>query len=102
LVASASRRKEEAMSEAENAGGNRSASTAGRSAGERFATLEGAAGEKLREIVDSSREKIDALKSKSLEDIYRDARAYIRENPGKTVLGALAAGFLLGKILRRR
>lgn len=90
------------MSDAENAGESRSASTGGPSAADRFATLEGAAGEKLREIVDSSREKLDALKNKSLEEIYRDARAYIRENPGKTLLGALTAGFLLGKILRRR
>jgi ElaB/YqjD/DUF883 family membrane-anchored ribosome-binding protein len=102
LVAIASRRKEEAMSDAENAGGSRSASTGGRSAGDRFSTIEGAAGEKLRDIMDSSREKIGALKNKSLEEIYRDARAYVRENPGKTLLGALAAGFLLGKILRRR
>jgi ElaB/YqjD/DUF883 family membrane-anchored ribosome-binding protein len=102
LVAIASRRKEEAMSDAENAGGSRSASTGGPSAGDRFSTIEGAAGEKLREIVDASRDKLEALKRKSLEDVYRDARAYIRENPGKTLLGALAAGFLLGKILRRR
>lgn len=90
------------MSDAENAGGNRSASTGGRSPGDRFSTIESAAEEKLRGIVDSSREKIETLKRKSLEDLYRDARAYVRENPGKTLLGALAAGFLLGKILRRR
>jgi ElaB/YqjD/DUF883 family membrane-anchored ribosome-binding protein len=90
------------MTQSESAGGNRSASTGARSPGERFSTIESAAEEKIREFVDSSREQIDALKKKSLEDVYRDARAYIRENPGKTLLGALVAGFLLGKILRRR
>jgi ElaB/YqjD/DUF883 family membrane-anchored ribosome-binding protein len=87
------------------------ADSAGRPAGDRaaadhlkeaFASAGSAAREKAREIVDASRTKLDEMKKKSLEELYGDAKAYIRENPGKTLVGALVAGFLLGRLLRRR
>jgi ElaB/YqjD/DUF883 family membrane-anchored ribosome-binding protein len=67
-----------------------------------FSSVGSVAQEKAREFADFSRAKLEELKKKSLEEIYQDTKTYIRENPGKTLLGALAAGFILGKLLRRR
>jgi len=67
-----------------------------------LSSLGSAAGEKAKEILTASREKFEQIRKKSLEDLYNDTKTYIRENPGKSLLGALAAGFILGKILRRR
>ncbi len=61
-----------------------------------------AAGARIREAVDASKESFEELKKKSLEEIYNDSRDWIRKNPGKSVLGGLAVGFLLGRIFRRR
>jgi len=69
---------------------------------EAFSSLGSAAEQKAKELLTVSREKLDQMRKKSLEDLYNDTRTYIRENPGKSLLGALAAGFILGKILRRR
>ena len=69
---------------------------------EALSSLGSAAQEKARELLAASREKLEQVRKKSLEDLYNDTRTYIRENPGKSLLGALAAGFILGKILRRR
>ena len=65
-------------------------------------TLGEAAGARIREVVDASKVNFEELKKKSLEEIYRDSREWIRKNPGKSLLGGLAVGFLLGRILRRR
>jgi ElaB/YqjD/DUF883 family membrane-anchored ribosome-binding protein len=61
-----------------------------------------AAREKAKELSEISRAKLDEIKKKSLEDLYSDAKTYVRENPGKTLVGALAAGFILGRLFRRR
>ena len=44
----------------------------------------------------------DELKKKNIEDLYRDTSGWVRTNPGKTLMGALATGFVLGWLLRRR
>jgi len=67
-----------------------------------LSSLGSTAREKARELAAASRVKLDEIKKKSLEDLYNDTRTFVRENPGKTLLGALAAGFILGKLLRRR
>jgi ElaB/YqjD/DUF883 family membrane-anchored ribosome-binding protein len=85
-----------------NADGNPPGQSGSRSHVGRSASLGNAAGEKIQEILDSSHETLETLKKKSFEDLYQEARTFVRENPGKTLLGALAAGFLLGSILRRR
>ena len=36
-----------------------------------------------------------------LSTLGEQATAYIKENPGKCVMGALALGYLIGKIARR-
>ena len=67
-----------------------------------FTTLGEVAGAKVREAVDLSRGHLEELKKKSLEEIMQDGREWIRKNPGKSVLGGLALGFLLGRLFRRR
>ncbi len=69
---------------------------------EAFSSLGSAAEEKAKDLLKTSREKLGEVRKKSLDDLYEDAKTYIRENPGKTLLGALVSGFILGKILRRR
>jgi ElaB/YqjD/DUF883 family membrane-anchored ribosome-binding protein len=61
-----------------------------------------AAARKARELAEVSREKLDEIKKKSLEDLYHDSKEWVKANPGKTLVAALAAGYLLGRLLRRR
>ena len=58
--------------------------------------------EKVKGFVSASRAKLDEIKKKSLEDLYADTKTFVRDNPTKTLLGALAAGFVLGRLFRRR
>lgn len=61
---------------------------------------------------DAAREKYDATVEsvqrgyqsarKSAEDLTDDVNAYVRENPGKSVLIAAGVGFVLGLLLRGR
>ena len=67
-----------------------------------LASLGRSAEGKAKEIVAASRGKIDEIKKKSLEDLYEDTKGFIRQNPGKSLLGGLAVGFLLGRVFRRR
>ncbi len=50
-------------------------------------------GERVRPQIDQARRRLTSLN--------RDAAGYIKENPGRCLLGALAVGFLIGKIARR-
>lgn len=65
-------------------------------------SLGGAVREKAESLLDASRQTLDSLKKKSLEDLYQDAKTFVRHNPGKSLLGGLAVGFLIGRIFRRR
>ena len=47
------------------------------------------------------RPQIDQAKKK-IESMNTSAVAFIKENPGKCVVGAIALGFLIGKIASRR
>jgi len=58
--------------------------------------------DKAESLLDTSRQTLDNLKKKSLEDLYQDAKGFVRHNPGKSLVGGLAVGFLLGTIFRRR
>jgi len=71
-------------------------------AGRKVQEAADAATRKVQEAADRGREKWDEVKKRSLEDVFGDTREWIRMNPGKTLLGALAAGWLLGRLLRRR
>ena len=61
-----------------------------------------AAARKVREFAEASREKLDEMKKKSLEELLHDGKEWMKANPGKTLVGALAAGYILGRLLRRR
>jgi ElaB/YqjD/DUF883 family membrane-anchored ribosome-binding protein len=67
-----------------------------------FSSLGETADRKLHALADTSREKLEAIKKKSLGDLYRDTKGWVRHNPGKTLLGAVTAGILIGWILRRK
>jgi len=55
-------------------------------------------GSRLAEPLDRSAEYLD---THSLPQISGDASTYVREHPITTAVGVFAAGFLLGRILRR-
>ena len=51
-------------------------------------------GERVRPQIENARRKLSSLND--------SATAYIKENPGKCLIGALAVGYLIGKIASRR
>jgi ElaB/YqjD/DUF883 family membrane-anchored ribosome-binding protein len=53
-----------------------------------------------RELEDRIRPQIDEAKRK-VSDLNDRAVSYIKENPGKCLLGALAAGYVIGRIASR-
>ena len=57
--------------------------------------------ETARELSARVRPQIDEARKK-LESMNTSAVAFIKENPGKCVIGAIAVGFLIGKIASRR
>jgi ElaB/YqjD/DUF883 family membrane-anchored ribosome-binding protein len=54
----------------------------------------------VREVGARVRPQIDEAKRR-LSSLDDSVTGYIKENPGKCLLGALAVGFLIGKIARR-
>ena len=80
-------------------------------AGAKASELREKAEEKVHEFRETAEEKVHDFREKA-EHTYGEARsrsrtfqddgeAYIRENPTKAVLTALAAGFVLGLIMRK-
>jgi len=53
-----------------------------------------------RELEDRIRPQIEEAKKK-VSDLNERAVSYIKENPGKCLLGAIAAGYIIGRIARR-
>jgi len=51
-------------------------------------------GERVRPQIENAKQRLSSLNS-SMTD-------YIKENPGKCLVGALAVGYLIGKIASRR
>lgn len=66
-----------------------------------FASLGETADRKLNELADTSRQKLDTLKKTSLEGLYSETKSWVRTNPGKTLMGAAATGFVIGLLSRR-
>jgi len=54
----------------------------------------------LREASEQVKPHLDEAK-RHLSSWNQRASAYIRQNPGKCLLGALAVGFVVGKIARK-
>ena len=53
-----------------------------------------------KELEDRFRPQIEEAKKKGT-DLNDRAVSYIKENPGKCLLGAIAAGYIIGRIARR-
>jgi ElaB/YqjD/DUF883 family membrane-anchored ribosome-binding protein len=53
-----------------------------------------------RELEDRIRPQIEDAKKK-VSDLNNRAVSYIKQNPGKSLLGAVAAGYIIGRIARR-
>ena len=51
-------------------------------------------GARVRPQIEEAKRRFDSLNS--------SATAYIKENPGKCVIGAIAIGYLIGKLAGRR
>ena len=66
-----------------------------------FSSMGAAADRKLNQMADSSREKLNQFKSKSLEDIYGDTKGWLKNNSGKVLVGALTTAALVGYFLHR-
>jgi ElaB/YqjD/DUF883 family membrane-anchored ribosome-binding protein len=49
--------------------------------------------DQIRPTVDEARKRVSALNDQAI--------TYIKENPGKCLLGAIAIGYLIGRIARR-
>ena len=56
--------------------------------------------ETARELEDRVRPQIEEARRR-LSDINDRAVSFIKERPGATLLGALAVGFVIGRIARR-
>ncbi len=54
----------------------------------------------VREVGERVRPQLDDAKRR-LTSLNRDVTDYIKENPGRCLLGAIAVGFVIGKIARR-
>ena len=50
-------------------------------------------GKRVRPQIDQARRRLTSLNG--------DVTSYIKENPGRCLLGAIALGFVIGKIARR-
>jgi hypothetical protein len=53
----------------------------------------------VRQVGDRVRPQIDEAR-KRLTTLNKDVTGYVKENPGRCLLGALAIGFVIGKIAR--
>lgn len=69
-------------------------------AAEKAAALKSAAADKAQHFRESATEHWDETRVRAKE-FHVSAEDYIRQNPTKSVLGALGVGFLIGLILRR-
>jgi ElaB/YqjD/DUF883 family membrane-anchored ribosome-binding protein len=54
----------------------------------------------VREVGERVRPQLDDAKRR-LTSLNSDVTSYVKENPGRCLLGAIAVGFLIGKIARR-
>ena len=67
-----------------------------------FASLGQTADQKLEQLAHTSREKLEKIKGKKLGELYHDGKGWVKDNPGKTIVGAAAMGILIGWLLGRR
>jgi ElaB/YqjD/DUF883 family membrane-anchored ribosome-binding protein len=58
-------------------------------------------GDPLRDLQDRLGPQLEAAQAQ-LEEVNERVKTFIKKNPGSTMLGALAIGFLVGKWASRR
>ena len=66
-----------------------------------LSSLGEAADHKLDRLAETSREKFDMMR-KNLRHLSRDTKEWLKRNPGKTLVGTLATGFLVGWLIRKK
>jgi hypothetical protein len=66
-----------------------------------FSSMGAAADRKINDFADSSRERFNQFKRKSLDEIVGDTSIWLKENSGKVLVGAVATALLAGYFLRR-
>ncbi len=59
-------------------------------------------GRRMDDFVSGMKDRARDFKDKYISDGWTQTRDYIKENPGKSILIAAAAGVLLGALLTRR
>lgn len=57
-------------------------------------------GRSIQDMLPMSNEDIEHYKRQA-QDLDRQARAFIRDNPTAVVVGAVAVGFIIGRLLSR-
>ena len=91
-------------------------SEASQVAGKKLQEVKAQAGEKLQEVKVQAGEKTQVAREetaeglkqgyervrKDMDDLSSDVNAYVRDNPGRSVLMAAGIGFVLGILLRPR
>jgi ElaB/YqjD/DUF883 family membrane-anchored ribosome-binding protein len=58
--------------------------------------------EKAGEAVSKAGEAVSRIREGSLTDFYKDTKGYVRDYPGPSLLVALAVGYMLGVVFRRK
>jgi ElaB/YqjD/DUF883 family membrane-anchored ribosome-binding protein len=66
---------------------------------ERGSGSEGLAGQASSKAANGMDKAADYLKDHNTDEMLKDAERYAKEHPGQAIVGAVVAGFLLGKIL---
>ena len=58
-------------------------------------------GSTLPDMLGGAQEQIEVARE-ALSDVDKKVRAFVKERPGMCLMGAVAAGFIIGRIVSRR
>jgi len=58
--------------------------------------------EKIDNLTQASRQKLEDIKQKRIGDVYNDTKGWVQDNPLKMMAGLTAAGIVLGWLLGRK
>ncbi len=72
------------------------------SLGDRSARLKAKVGDVADDVKQKARELRDRIAETSWDDVVDKTSGFVRDNPGKAIGIALATGFILGLLVRRR
>jgi ElaB/YqjD/DUF883 family membrane-anchored ribosome-binding protein len=60
------------------------------------------ASRRARDLAQDASERVEGLTGKSVESWVDDLRSFVRDRPVQAILGMVAFGYILGKVLTRR